>query len=74
MTLLRNIARYLAGTIGNPITVTNVVNSIYSSGRSTSPATVDDYITALTEPYLFYPVERYDIQGKQILKFLPVRI
>ena len=30
--------------------------------------TVDDYIDALTDAFIFYPVERYDVGGKQLLK------
>ena len=33
-----------------------------------SQATVSDYVEALVEPYIFYPAERYDVPGKQLLK------
>ena len=33
-----------------------------------SPNTVGDYVEALTESFIFYPAERFDIVGKQILK------
>ena len=46
----------------------NIANYIVSAGRKVSQNTVDDYIEALTEAFIYYPVERYDISGKQILK------
>ena len=39
-----------------------------SSGRKISPNTVGDYVEALTESFIFYPAERFDIVGKQLLK------
>ncbi len=66
--LLRNIARFLANAIGSPISVKSIADYITSSGRKTSPNTIDDYIDALIEPYLFYPAERFDVAGKQLLK------
>ena len=66
--LLRNIAKYLASVIGSPVSVKSIADYIASSGRKVSQNTVDDYIEALTEAFIFYPVERYDISGKQLLK------
>ena len=31
-----------------------------------SPNTVSDYVEALTESFIFYPAERFDIVGKQL--------
>jgi len=39
-------------------------------GRKNSVNTVESYITALTESYILYKVNRYDIKGKQHLKTL----
>lgn len=39
-----------------------------SNGRKISPNTVGDYVEALTESFIFYPAERFDIVGKQLLK------
>lgn len=66
--LLKTIARYLASVIGNPVSVQSVTNYLVSSGRKVSPNTINDYMEALTESFVFYPVERFDIVGKQILK------
>lgn len=66
--LLKNIAKYLASVIGSPVSVKRIADYIASTGRKVSQNTVDDYIEALTEAFIFYPVERYDISGKQLLK------
>lgn len=46
----------------------SIADYITSGGRSISQATVSDYVDALVEPYIFYPAERYDVLGKQLLK------
>ncbi len=66
--LLKNIAKFLAGSVGSPISVKSISDYIVSSGRKVSDNTVSDYIEALEESYIFYPAERYDILGKQTLK------
>jgi hypothetical protein len=68
LSLLRNIARFLASSIGSPVSVKSISDYITSSGRKISQNTVNDYVEALIEPYIFYPSERYDIKGKQLLK------
>ncbi len=68
ITLLKTIARYLASVIGSPVSVKSVSDYLVSSGRKVSPNTVDNYMEALQESFIFYPVERFDINGKQLLK------
>lgn len=66
--LLKTIAHYLASVIGSPISMKSVTDYLISSGRKISPNTVSDYVDALTESFVFYPAERFDIVGKQLLK------
>lgn len=66
--LLKIIARYLASVIGSPVSVKSITDYLISSGRKVSPNTVSDYVEALTESFIFYPAERFDIVGKQLLK------
>ena len=66
--LLKTIARYLASVIGSPISVKSVTDYLTTGGRKISPNTVNDYMEALAESFIFYPVERFDIVGKQLLK------
>lgn len=66
--LLKTIARYLSSVIGSPVSMKSITNYLISSGRKVSQNTVSDYVEALTESFIFYPVERFDIVGKQLLK------
>ena len=66
--LLKTIAKYLASVIGNPVSVRSITDYLISNGRKISPNTVNDYVEALTESFIFYPAERFDIVGKQLLK------
>ena len=66
--LLKTIARYLASIIGNPVSIRSITDYLTSNGRKISPNTVGDYVEALTESFIFYPAERFDIVGKQLLK------
>lgn len=66
--LLKTIAKYLSSVVGNPVSVKSVTDYLTSNGRRVSPNTVDDYMDALAESYIFYPADRFDIVGKEILK------
>ena len=65
--LLKTIAKYLASVLGSPVSIRGITNYLISSGRKIPPNTVNDYLETLTESFLFYPAERFDIAGKQIL-------
>ena len=45
-----------------------IAKYLTSNGRKLSPNTVSDYVDALIESFIFYPAERFDIVGKQLLK------
>ena len=66
--LLKTIAKYLASVAGNPVSIRSITNYLTSNGRKLSPNTVSDYVDALIESFIFYPAERFDIVGKQLLK------
>lgn len=68
ISLLKTIAKFLASTIGSPVSVRSITNYLISNGRKVSPNTVSDYVEALTESFVFYPVERFDVVGKHLLK------
>ena len=68
ITLLKTIARFLASVIGSPVSIKSVTDYLTSSGRKVSSNTVSDYMDALSESFIFYPVERFDIVGKQLLQ------
>lgn len=68
--LLESIVKCVASSVGSPISTKKISDTINSSGRSISVNTVDNYLKALTDSYIFYKVDRYDIKGRQHLKTL----
>lgn len=68
--LLERIIRFLGSSIGSPISTKKICDTINSSGRKTSINTVDAYLQALVDSYIFYKVDRYDIKGRNFLKTL----
>lgn len=66
--LLKTIAKYLLSVIGSPVSLRGITNYLVSSGRKISANTVSNYVDALIESFIFYPAERFDIVGKQLLK------
>jgi len=58
---------FLFDSIGSPISSKKITNSLLSNGVKISHNTVGDYLTALTESYLFYKVNRFDLKGKGLL-------
>lgn len=75
--LLRKIIMFLADNIGSNTSVTSIGNTLVNEGlldtsRKTKPAvqTVQAYVGALLESYIFYEAKRYDIKGKEYLRTL----
>ena len=68
ISLLKTISKYLASVVGNPISVKSVTDYLSSNVARISPNTVSSYMDALAEAFIFYPAERMDVAGKEILK------
>ena len=66
--MLKAIAKFLSSVVGSPVSVKSVTDYLISNGRKVSPNTVDNYIEALCELFIFYEVDRFDIMGKELLK------
>ena len=59
---LDSIARFLLDNTGNITNVDNIVKATKLAKK-----TVTKYIRALTEAFLFYKVDRYDVVGKKLM-------
>lgn len=76
--LLKKIIMFLADNIGNNTSVTSIGNTLVNEGlldegiRKSKPAvkTVQSYVGALLESYVFYEIKRFDIKGKEYLRTL----
>ncbi len=76
--LLRRIVMFLSDNIGLNVSFSSIGNTLantkqFSLGETkskTSSHTVENYVNALCESYLFYEIKRFDIKGKEFLKTL----
>lgn len=75
--LLRKIILFLADNIGSGISATSIGHTLENEGlldgrRRGKPSahTVQAYVEALLESYLFYGIKRFDIKGKEYLRTL----
>jgi predicted AAA+ superfamily ATPase len=62
-----NVARYLMGNIGSRLSPGNISNALKRDRQAVHHATVERYVQYLADSFLFYPVSRFDIKGKQQL-------
>lgn len=75
--ILQKLVLFLCSNIGS-ITSPNSIGNVLSNegdlqsgkGKNVASKTVDKYISMLCSAYIFYPVGRYDVKGKQLLKTL----
>lgn len=68
--LLESVIKFLFDNIGNIVSSKKIADTLASSGRKASVATVESYIQALLDACIIYKVGRYDIKGRQYLKSL----
>jgi len=76
--LLKKIILFLADNIGSNISVSSIGNILVNEGlltenkrgKTPSAHTVQAYVNALLESYIFYDIKRFDIKGKEFLRTL----
>lgn len=66
--MLQSIVKFLADNIGNISVIKRISDTMTSMGRKITSHTVENYISALVDSFVFYPVSRFDTKGKQLLK------
>ena len=66
--MLKSVVNFLLDNIGNITSTNKIADTMTSNGRNISVHTVENYIDALLETFIFYKVSRYDTKGKQYLK------
>ena len=66
--VFRELAKFLFASVGSTMSVKKITDTLNSNGRKISVHTVESYLEALTESYIFNRVSRYDIKGKQYLE------
>jgi predicted AAA+ superfamily ATPase len=72
--MLQKIMLFLCSNIGSINSPSSIGNVLYNEGdikgRNVAGKTVEKYISMLHSAYIFFPVGRYDVKGKQLLKTL----
>jgi predicted AAA+ superfamily ATPase len=66
--MLESVVRFMADNIGNLCSTKKICDTMVSAGRKISVNTVESYIAALRDSFIFYRLGRYDVKGKQHLK------
>jgi predicted AAA+ superfamily ATPase len=66
--MLQSVLRFMFDNISNMCSTKSISDTMTSAGRKISVHTVESYIEALSDSFIFYKVGRYDLKGKQYLK------
>lgn len=69
-TMLEDVIKFVMDNIGGLLSAKKISDTLTSNGRKISQPTIENYLSYLTEAYLAYKADRYDIKGKKYLKFL----
>ena len=65
---LERVTQFLFSVIGSSISTDNIRKSLNSTGTNIAASTIEKYLSGLEESLLFFPVRKYDIRGKELLK------
>ncbi len=66
--LFDRVVKYIVENVGKTFSANSIVNFLKSEKRTLSVETIYNYIKWLKEAFIIYPCQRYDLQGKSVLK------
>ncbi len=66
--LFDRVVRYIVENVGMTFSASSIVKFLKSENRTLSVETIYNYLKWLTEAFIIYPCQRYDLQGKAFLK------
>lgn len=69
--VLNRIIKFLFSNVGSECSANKIAGVLTAAGRKIAPQTVDQYLEAVVESFIFYKADRYDIKGKDLLKTNP---
>ncbi|MFN8436800.1 MAG: ATP-binding protein [Cytophagales bacterium] len=61
------VVNFLIDSVGSSVSATNIANVLSANGNKITNKSISSYIGTLTDSYLFYKANRYDIKGRQHL-------
>lgn len=70
ISMLESVTRFVYDNIGNQLSMKKIANTMTSDGRKIDVKTVEKFISGLSESFVLYKANRYNIKGKQYLKTL----
>ena len=68
--MLESVTRFAFDNIGNLFSSKKIADALTSGGRKIDVRTVEKMIEGLTESFILYRANRYNVKGKQYLKTL----
>ncbi len=68
--ILMHLAEYLMDNVSNITSPNNIAGTLTSNKFPTTHVTIGQYLKYLCQAFMFYKVDRYDIQGKKYLQLL----
>lgn len=66
--LFDRVVKYIIENVGKTFSANSIVKFLKSERRSLSVETIYNYLKWLAEAFIIYPCQRYDLQGKSLLK------
>ena len=66
--LFERVVKFIFENIGKTFSVSSIIGFLKSEGRTVDAETLYNYISYLEKAYIIYRANRYDIQGKEVLK------
>lgn len=68
VSMLESVTRFMFDNIGNTLSIKKIADTMTSDGRKIDTKTVEKFIDGLTESFILYKANRYNVKGKQYLK------
>lgn len=66
--LFDRVVKYIIENVGKTFSANTIVKFLKNEKRTLSVETIYNYLKWLTEAFIIYPCQRYDLQGKSVLK------
>lgn len=66
--LFDRVVKYIIENVGKTFSANSIVKFLKNEKRSLSVESIYNYIKWLSEAFIIYPCQRYDLQGKSVLK------
>lgn len=63
-----NLYHFMLDSVGSLVSPNNISETLTRKGNKINNDTVENYLNCLTDAFLLYRVQRYDIRGKKLLQ------